>query len=505
MKEHSPNAAAGRANARVEAAESPPGAATSTVDLGIHDRVYIDGSWVAPHDAGVLIDVIDSATEQVMGRVASAGPRDVDRAVAAARAAAPEWSRASPAERAGFLRRVADGLETRTDVLAETIAREVGTAKHIAVNVQVGFPISLLRIAADLVESLAFEEQVGTSVVIKEAVGVVACITPWNFPLTQVVSKVASALAAGCTLIVKPSREAPLSVCALAEVVEAAGLPAGVFNLLNGSGPVIGAALATHPEVDMISFTGSTEIGRHIAALAARGVKRTTLELGGKSPTLILDDADARAAVEDGLARAFLNSGQTCSALTRMLVPRARLDEFERAAIEAVAQFRVGDPLDARTRIGPLVSATQRDSVRAHIAAGVESGAKLLTGGAAAPESFPVGYYVTPTIFSEVDSRMQIAREEIFGPVLAMLPYDDEAEAVRIANDTIYGLAAGVWSDSRERAEAVARRLVAGQVHINGGAFNPQAPFGGFKQSGYGRERGKFGIEEFLELKSLQF
>jgi acyl-CoA reductase-like NAD-dependent aldehyde dehydrogenase len=356
----------------------------------------------------------------------------------------------------------------------------------------------------EVMADFPFEETVGNSLVVREPVGVVGCITPWNYPLHQIAAKVAPALAAGCTVVVKPSEVTPLNAFVLAEIMQAVGLPAGVFNLVTGLGPEVGEALVIDPDVDMISFTGSTRVGRRIGELAAPMVKRVALELGGKSPNVILDDADLQAAVVDGLGKCFLNSGQTCSALTRMLVPRARLAEAEQIAAAAVAQTTVGDPLEADTRLGPLVSEAQRERVRGYIRKGVEEGAKLVAGGDEPPEGLQRGYFVRPTVFSDVRPDMTIAQEEIFGPVLAIMPYDDEDDAVRIANDTIYGLAGGVWSGDPERAKRVARRIRTGQIEINGATFNPTAPFGGFKQSGHGRELGRYGLEEFLEVKSLQ-
>jgi aldehyde dehydrogenase (NAD+) len=370
--------------------------------------------------------------------------------------------------------------------------------------VQLGLPRRVLASMPELLLGLPAEEQIGATRVVREPVGVVGCITPWNYPLHQIVAKVAPALAAGCTTVLKPSEVTPLCAFHFARLVERAGLPPGVFNLVSGVGPVVGEALAAHPGVDMISFTGSTQAGRRVAALAAATVKRVALELGGKSANVILDDADFDAAVASGVERCFPNSGQTCSAWTRMLVPRARLEEANRIAKATAETFTVGDP-ETDVRLGPLVSARQRDRVRAHVRGALEQGATLLCGGPDAPEGLPRGFFFRPTVFTNVRPTMTIAQEEVFGPVLAILPYEDEDDAVELANGTIYGLAAAVWSRHPDRARRVASRLRAGQVYINGGAFNPIAPFGGFKQSGLGRELGRHGLEEFFELKALQY
>jgi acyl-CoA reductase-like NAD-dependent aldehyde dehydrogenase len=351
---------------------------------------------------------------------------------------------------------------------------------------------------------VVWEEQLGNSLIVREPVGVVGAITPWNYPLHQIAAKVAPALAAGCTVVLKPSQVAPLNAVLLADVLDELGLPAGVFNLVTGRGSVVGEALAAHPDVDMISFTGSTEAGRRVSEVAAGTVKRVALELGGKSPNVILEDADFQRAIADGVSKCFLNSGQTCSALTRMLVPRSRLAEAEQIAGAVAERFTPGDPFEPETTLGPLVSEDQRERVRVYIRKGAEEGAELLTGGAEPPEGLEHGYFVRPTVFSGVTPEMTIAQEEIFGPVLAVMPYEDEDDAVRIANDSVYGLAGGVWSADDEHAKRIAKRIRTGQLEINGGAFNPVAPFGGYKQSGHGRELGRFGLEEFLQVKSLQ-
>jgi betaine-aldehyde dehydrogenase len=388
--------------------------------------------------------------------------------------------------------------------ISQLIAREVGTPVNVSTIIQVGLPIMTFASMAELVGQVPWEETVGNSTVVREPVGVVGAITPWNYPLHQIAAKVAPALAAGCTVVLKPSEVAPLNAFVLAEVMHEIGLPPGVFNLVSGTGSDVGEAVARHREVDIVSFTGSTRAGKRVAELAAATVKRVTLELGGKSATVILPDADFDRAVPAGVTMCFLNSGQTCNALTRMLVPRDRLRETEEIAVRTAESYTLGNPLDNTTRIGPLVSAAQRERVRAYIQNGIDEGAKLVIGGVDPPEGLEKGFFVRPTVFSEVRRDMTIAQEEIFGPVLSILPYDTEDEAIEIANDSVYGLAGAVWAADAARATGVARRIRTGQVDINGGSFNPLAPFGGFKQSGHGRELGKFGLEEYLEIKSLQ-
>jgi betaine-aldehyde dehydrogenase len=403
--------------------------------------------------------------------------------------------------RAALLREVARALEARRDEVAEIIAHEVGMPKHQSLTAQVGGGIRGFAAAADLAETFPFEERDG-GVLVREPVGVVGCITPWNYPLNQIAAKVGYALAAGCSVVLKPSEVAPVNAFVLMEVVDAIGFPAGVFNLVSGLGPVVGEALAAHPDVDMVSFTGSTRAGRRVAEVASGTVKKVSLELGGKSPFLLLDDADFATEVPKGVDAAYENSGQTCDALTRMLVPRARLAEVEARARDAAESYVVGDPFDEKTQLGPLISDVQLQRVRAYIERGVAEGATLVTGGAAPCDGLATGYFVRPTVFSNVQPDMTVAQEEIFGPVLVIIPYDTEDEAVDIANGTVYGLYAEVAGDP-DRAQRVARRIRAGQVRVNGGPGFHGAPFGGYKQSGLGRENGRYGLEEFLEVKAL--
>lgn len=468
------------------------------------DKFFLDGRWVGPAGSG-FIDVHSPATEEVIARIPQGNATDVEAAVSAARRAFDAWSTTPVAKRAEYVQKIHEGLKARAAEIAETISREMGMPLKLSQRIQAGSPVAVFGYYAKTIAEFPFEERVGNSLVVREPIGVVAAITPWNYPLHQISLKVAPALAAGCTVVLKPSEVAPLNAFILAEVIEAAGLPAGVFNLVTGYGPVVGEAMVAHPQVDMVSFTGSTAAGKRVSEIAAKTVKRVALELGGKSAAVILDDADLASAVKGVVTNCYLNSGQTCTAHTRMLVPESKYQEAAKIAAEVAKHFRIGDPLTEGTTLGPLASAAQRERVVKYIRKGIEEGAQLLTGGAERPAGLAKGYYVQPTVFGNVKPGSTIEQEEIFGPVLAIITYKDEDEAVRIANGTPYGLAGGVWSASEERAQKVARRLRTGQVDINGGPFNIQAPFGGYKQSGNGRELGRYGLEEFLEYKAMQF
>ncbi len=472
--------------------------------MEIREKFFVNGSWVAP-SSQETIEVYNAGDGQMLGRVPAGSKKDVDDAVNAAATAFGAWSSLDPAKRAAFLAKISNGLKSRADVIAKLIAQEVGMPIKLAGRIQVALPIVTFANYARLLADFKFEEKVGNSLVVRDPVGVVAAITPWNYPLHQIALKVAPALAAGCTVVLKPSEVAPFNAFILADVIAEAELPKGVFNLITGYGTTAGEALVAHDRIDMISFTGSTRAGKRISEIAAKGVKRVTLELGGKSASIILDDADFAAAVKATVSNCYLNSGQTCTAWTRMLVPESKYEMAAKIATETASAFVPGDPLSEGTRLGPLASAAQLERVRGYIKKGLEEGAKLLTGGLEPPQNVPSGgYYVKPTVFGNVKPSSIIAQEEIFGPVLSIITYRDENEAVRIANGTVYGLAGGVWSADEARAQRVARRMRAGQVDVNGGAFNINAPFGGFKQSGIGREAGLYGLEEYLEYKSLQ-
>ncbi len=472
-----------------------------------YDKVYINGKWVAPQGQDKAIEVFDSTNEQVMATIPSCNAQDVDAAARAAATAFLTWSALDVEERAKYMNRIGDGIAARMDELATAISRETGMTKFLSQMIQVGLPINSFKQAAIVAEKFEYSHELGSSLVVREPIGVVGCITPWNYPLHQITAKVAFAMAAGCTVVLKPSEIAPIDAFILAEIIDEIGLPAGVFNLVTGTGPVVGEALAAHPSVDMISFTGSTRAGRRVSQVAAETVKKVALELGGKSANIIcadLDEATFAKAVSSGVGGAFLNSGQTCLALTRMLVPRSRLAEAETLAGAAATAMIVGDPFEKTTALGPLASAAQRDRVNGYIQKGIDEGAKVVVGGVGVPEGCTTGYYVKPTVFSNVTNSMTIARDEIFGPVLSIIAYDNEEEAIQIANDTVYGLSGAVWAADKDKAIAIARRIRTGQIAVNGGAFNINAPLGGYKQSGIGREYSEYGFEEFLEIKSMQ-
>jgi aldehyde dehydrogenase (NAD+) len=467
------------------------------------EHFYIDGQWQKPSSADT-IPVHSASTEEVIARIPRGTKEDVDRAVAAARRAFDAgWGYTTTAERAEWLRKLAAALESRVQDIATTISQEVGMPIKMSTIIQAQLPVTVTKTFAELAANLHLEEQVGNSLIIREPFGVVGAITPWNYPLHQIMAKVAPALAAGCTIVLKPAELAPLNAYHLADACIEIGLPAGVLNIVNGAGSVVGEAIVAHPDVDMISFTGSVRGGQRVSAVAAETIKKVTLELGGKSAFVVLDDAPLEKAIPSGVNNAMLNSGQTCSAWTRMIVPRSRMAEALELASATAAKLTLGDPLDPKAKLGPVISANQRQIVEDYIKKGRDEGARVIAGGKR-PDGFSRGHYIEPTIFADVSPKMTIAQEEIFGPVLSILPYGTEDEAIAIANDSIYGLAGGVWSGDQERAMRVARRMRTGQVDVNGGRFNPLAPFGGYKRSGIGREFGKYGLEEYFQIKSVQ-
>ena len=464
-------------------------------------KFYIDGSWAEPAELN-LIDVINPATEKAAGHVALGTAADVDKAVDAARKAFVTWSQTSVDERVTILNAVVAEYQKRMPDLAAAVTEEMGAPSGLANNVQVPIGLAHLMTAAAQLPTFSFSEDRGTSRIVKEPIGVCGFITPWNWPLNQVMCKVAPALATGCTMVLKPSEVAPFSAAIVAEIFDAAGVPAGVFNLVNGDGPGVGTALAAHPGIDMVSFTGSTRAGIEVAKNAAPTVKRVAQELGGKSPNIILDDEDFAANVAGGVAAMMMNSGQSCNAPTRMLVPSSRMAEAEEAAKSVEATLTVGDP-SGDVRLGPVVSEPQFTKIQGLIDRGVAEGAKVVFGGPGRPDDLPTGYYVRPTVFSEVTNDMEIARTEIFGPVLVMIGYDSLDNAIEIANDTEYGLAGYVSGKDVDEVRKVGARIRAGSISLNGAQLDPVAPFGGYKQSGNGREWGDYAFDEFLEVKSL--
>ncbi len=465
-------------------------------------QFYIDGAWVDPSDHKEL-KVINPATEEVAGVISMGNSKDVDRAVAAARRAFDGFSRSSPAERLALMERILAAYKSHYDEIAKAISIEMGAPITLSKGSQTGIGVGHISAMIDVLKSFKFEEMHGTVRLVQEPVGVCALITPWNWPMNQVAAKVVPALAAGCTMVLKPSEYSPFSAIIWAKVMHEAGVPKGVFNLINGDGASVGAPLSSHREVDMVSFTGSTRAGSEVARNAAASIKRVHQELGGKSPNVLLDDADFERAVTKSVLHVFQNSGQSCNAPTRMLVPAAKLSEVEAIAKRVAESVVTGDPASEKTNLGPLVSKVQFERVEGYIAKGIAEGAKVVIGGSGRPDGLTKGYFVKPTIFSNVRNDMTVAREEIFGPVLCILPYENEEQAIQIANDTPYGLAAYVWSKDNLHARRVGARIRAGQVTLNGASGNMNTPFGGFKMSGNGREWGEHGLRDFLEVKAL--
>lgn len=465
-------------------------------------KFYIDGCWVEPA-APAPFGVVNPATEETFASISLGSREDVDRAVQAARRAFAVYGEASVEQRLDHLDRIIRGFRANLQELARLMTLEMGSPITFSTERQATVALFHFEEAARVLASYAFEQRMGSGIIRREPIGVCGLITPWNWPLNQVASKVAPALAAGCTVVLKPSELAPLSSIMLAEIIDEAGLPPGVFNLVNGDGPTVGEAIASHPDIDMVSFTGSTAAGIRVAKLAADGVKRVAQELGGKSANLILDDADIAASVQAGVHACYTNAGQNCQSPTRMLIPRSRRDLAFEAAKKAVAQIRLGDPLDPQTTMGPLVSRAQFDKVQDLIQSGIDEGAVLVAGGPGRPAEINRGYYVRPSVFGDVTEDMRIAREEIFGPVLSIMNYETEEEAIAIANNTPFGLAGFVQSSDPEHARKIANRIRAGRVYLNGAPFDRSLPFGGYKQSGNGREFGLFGFEEYLEVKAI--
>ena len=464
-------------------------------------QFYVNGKWIEPVSTDTL-DVINPATEEAIETIAMGGPADVDVAVAAARSAFETYSTTSREERLALLDRIIEVYKTKIGEMAGIISQEMGAPLWMAKRAQATAGIGHFMTARKVLAEFEFEKEMGTTLVVREPIGVCALITPWNWPINQIACKVAPALAAGCTMVLKPSEVAPLNAILFAEILDEAGVPAGVFNLVNGDGVGVGAPLSAHPDVDMVSFTGSTRAGVEVARAAAPTVKRVSQELGGKSANILLDDADFAAVIARDVAGMCNNSGQSCNAPTRMLVPAARMDEAAAIAAAAAGSIVVGSPTEDSSKIGPVVSGVQYARIQTLIEKGIAEGAKLEVGGPGKPEGLETGYFVKPTVFSHVSNDMTIAREEVFGPVLVMIGYEDDADAVRIANDTAYGLS-GYISGSADRAKAMARKIRSGNVHLNGASGDLNAPFGGYKQSGNGREWGEFGMEEFLETKAI--
>ena len=465
-------------------------------------EIYVDGNWVASSGTE-NIDVINPSTEEIIGSTPAGTKEDVDLAVKAAKEAFQGWSETSLEERLSYIENLAAKLGERSAEIGELISQEVGMPGKMSMMIQAGLPATTTASISGTAREFPFEETIGRSLVTREPIGVVGCITPWNYPLHQIMAKVAPAMAVGCTVVLNPSEVAPLNAFLLAEIIDELNFPKGVFNLVSGVGPVVGEAIAAHPDVDMVSFTGSTRAGTRVAEIAAANVTRVHQELGGKSANIILDDADLSAAIPSAVGACFLNSGQTCSALTRLLVPSSKMEEAAELAAQAAAGFTVGPADDETSKLGPLVSQMQWDRVQSYIQTGIDEGATLVTGGLGKPDGLDSGYFVQPTVFANVKNSMKIAQEEIFGPVLSIIGYEDDDDAIQIANDSDYGLSGGVWSSDNERALKVAKKLRTGEVDMNGSFLNTDAPFGGYKKSGNGRELGRFGMDEFVEAKQI--
>ena len=467
-----------------------------------YKQIYLNGQWVKPNGVKT-VDVVNPSNEEVIARITMGNAEDVNRAVSYARAAWPAWSKTTVTERRAMITKIARAMQARQNVIGDQIAEEMGMPSSWARMIQAGLPIAVLDSYATILDNFQFESCLGRTKILQESIGVCGFITPWNYPLNQIIGKVAPALAAGCTMVLKPSQIAPLNAYILAEIMDECGLPPGVFNLVMGAGSEVGHAIASHKGIDMISLTGSTQSGVRVMQAAAETIKKVTLELGGKSANVLLDDANFATAVTKGVYGCFLNSGQTCTALTRMIVPAAKQQEVVAIAKATTETLVIGDAFAPGVYIGPMADRDQQLSVREYIRSGVREGATLVTGGPEQPDHLQKGYFVKPTIFADVKQDMKIAQEEIFGPVLCIIPYQTEQEAVEIANNSIYGLSGSVWSGDERRAEKVARQIRTGQVFINGADFDINAPMGGYKQSGIGRERSKYGLEEYLEIKAM--
>lgn len=468
-----------------------------------HDKLYINGQWVAPNSKDTL-KVIDPSTEEICGEVPSGNDDDVNAAIAAAKEAFKTWGQSSAADRSALIKKLAGKVTENMAKIGELCALELGTPLQTSIAVHGGMGVGVVSSYVDVPFEMEKEEQLGNSIIIKEPIGVCSFITPWNFPLHQIVAKVMPALAAGCTMVLKPSSDTPLTAYYFAQLIDECGFPAGVFNLVTGPGRTIGETMCTHPDVDMVSLTGSTEAGQRVGQLAAQSVKRVGLELGGKSASVVLEDADIAKAAGAAAGGICMNSGQVCAALSRLIVPRAKQAEAVATAKAVVESVKVGGAFEEGVAMGPVASKSQLDTVTEYIQKGIDEGATLVTGGTTPPEGRNTGYFVQPTIFSDVRNDMVIAQEEIFGPVLCIIPYDTEQEAIDIANDSVFGLAGAVWSGDADHAKSVAKQIRTGQVSVNGGGFNVNAPFGGYKQSGNGRELGPHALAEFVEIKSMQ-